>query len=259
MTPYYSDDLVTLYRADCRDVLPELAAETFDLIFTSPPYNQGISPSGGSDRQQWYAPSKGGVGAKFRAGYGDYDDAMPPEEYVLWQRDTLDALWGLTSKRGAIFYNHKPRIVHKRYWTPFELNPGLPLRQVIVWARGGGMGMGDAHWAVSHEWLMVFAKPDWRLRDRGASAAGDVWLIGFDHEDYGHPAPFPVALPYRAMRDTPHGTVLDPFAGTGSTLVAAKQHGRQAVGIELSERWAEVAANRLRRIHHVDQTLDLSA
>ncbi len=247
MTPYYSDDLVTLYHGDARDVLPTLDRASFDLIFTSPPYNQGVSPSGGVKRQAWYAPSKSGVGAKFRGGYGQYDDAMPPTDYADWQRATLRVLWDLLTDRGAIFYNHKPRIVHREFWMPLALNPDLPLRQVLIWDRGGGMGLGDAHYAVAGEWLLIFAKPSWRLVDRSASAGGDVWRIPFDQEDFGHPAPFPIELPQRAIRHTEPRAVLDPFAGTGTTLVAAKAFGARVVGIEAEEHWCEVAANRCRQ------------
>jgi DNA modification methylase len=258
VTPYYADDLVTLYHGRCEDVLPTLGA--FDLIFTSPPYNQGISPSGGIERQAWYAPSRTGNGAKFADGYGTHDDAMPPHEYEAWQRQVILMLWDHTSAQGAVFYNHKPRIVHKTYWTPLVLNPGLPLRQVIVWARGGGMGLGDAHYAVAQEWLLVFAKPGWRLVDRGASAGGDVWRTGYvDETDNPHPAAFPVALPYRAMRDTIPGPVLDPFCGSGSTLVAAKRAGRVAVGVELEERWCELTANRCRAIAGSQEVLGFPA
>lgn len=243
MTPYFEDRLITLYHGDSRDILPTLPDESFDLVLTSPPYNMGTSPSGGG---KWYAPSKSGAGAKFLGGYDVWPDDLPPEEYAAWQRWTIDELWRLLTPHGALFYNHKPRLIHGAYWMPTVLAaPTVPLRQVVIWARGGGMGLGDHHYAVSHEWLLVYAKPNWRLVNRGASAAGDVWTIPFDPQDFGHIAPFPVELPQRAIRHTRPSSVLDPFAGTGTTLVAAKNLGVRAVGIEVSERWCEVAANRL--------------
>lgn len=241
MTPYYSDDLVTIYHGDSTALLPGFADGAFDLVFTSPPYNMGTSPSGNG---KWFAPSRASSGAKFLGGYEDYHDALPPDEYVRWQASMLDEMWRVTSDHGAVFYNHKPRLVHGSYWMPTTINQRLPLRQVVIWDRGGGMGLGDRHYAVSHEWVLIYAHRGWGLRDRSASAAGDVWSIPYDQEDFGHKAPFPVELPQRAIRHTRPLSVLDPYLGTGTTLVAAKNAGVRAVGIELSERWCEVAASR---------------
>jgi hypothetical protein len=145
-----------------------------------------------------------------------------------------------------VFYNHRPRQFHHQTWLPTELNPGLPLRQVIIWDTGSGISIGTGHYAGLAEWLLVFARPAFRLRSLADSAAGDVWRIPhLGGKNYGHPAPFPTALPAQALRTTGAATVLDPFAGTGSTLVAAQAQGRRAVGVEIAERYCEVAARRL--------------
>lgn len=240
MRPYYERGGITLYHGDCLAVLPTLAGR-FDLIFTSPPYNLGNSPSG---TDAFYRPGKSANGAKFRDPYADHDDGMPHADYVRWQRRVLRRLWRATADDGAIFYNHKPRIMHKRAWLPLECNPGLPLRQIVVWHRGNGMSLGLTHFCGEHEWLLVFAKETWRLVDHGASNVGDVWRFGFDARN-AHPAPFPLALPARGIEATGARTVLDPFAGSGTTLLAAKMAGATAVGIEINERFCEMAARRL--------------
>jgi site-specific DNA-methyltransferase (adenine-specific) len=73
----------------------------------------------------------------------------------------------------------------------------------------------------------------------------DVWRLGMEREDLGHPAPFPVSLPKRALIATGARTVIDPFAGSGTTLRAALDLGRRAIGIELEERFCEIARHRL--------------
>ena len=78
------------------------------------------------------------------------------------------------------------------------------------------------------------------------SLCSTVWNLAPAHRD-GHPAPFPVDLARRAIRLStwPGETVFDPFAGSGTTLLAARQLGRRAVGIERSERYCELAVSRL--------------
>lgn len=251
MTAYYSDNLITLYHGDCREVLPTLGP-VFDLAFTSPPYNLGVTTGGGFPLGHYRsdAPlSKRGGGGKWSGGalatgYDDYDDAMPPADYEAWQRETLAALWLCLTERGAIFYNHKPRVQGGELWTPLALNPGLPVRQIVIWARAGGVNFSPAFYVPTHEWIVIYAKPGWRLRSKGASGVGDVWSIA-QQANPDHPAPFPETLPITAIETTGAQAVLDPFSGIGTTLVAAKRLGRRAVGIERNERYCEVAASRL--------------
>ena len=248
--PYYCRDGITLYLARCEDVLPMLPAGVFDLVFTSPPYNLGVSSGGGFSGIDGYIRGIGrGVKGKWTGGdlangYGQHDDAMPYSKYVDWQRGVLSACWMLLNDRGAIFYNHKPRVQGGELQTPLMLNPGLPLRQIIIWARNGGINFATTHYVPAHEWILVLAKADFRLANKGESGLTDVWYVSHDRNN-AHPAPFPVALPTRALESTGAQIVCDPFAGSGSTLLAAKLLGRQAVGIEREERFCEMAVRRL--------------
>jgi len=130
--PYYDDGQITLYHGRCEDILPTL--DPVDLIFTSPPYNLGVSTGGG-----FAAPGREtGLwsGGPLADGYGEHDDAMPWDEYVAWQQDVLRLCWAQLTEAGAIFYNHKPRVQAGALITPLVLNPGLPVRQIVVWDRG---------------------------------------------------------------------------------------------------------------------------
>lgn len=246
--PYWTDGQVTLYHGDCRELLPGLTG--VDLIFTSPPYNLGVTTGGGfghwkdgqrhGGNQKWAAAMHDGDGVA----YDRHDDAMPYREYEAWQRSCLAMMWATLSDCGAIFYNHKPRVQAKTLWLPLALNPDLPVRQIIVWARAGGMNFAPTHYCPTHEWIMIFAKPRFRLNDRGASGVGDVWRVQ-QEANPDHPAPFPKGLPARTIETTRPALVLDPFAGTGTTLRAAADVGVKAIGIEISERYCEIAARRL--------------
>jgi site-specific DNA-methyltransferase (adenine-specific) len=234
--PYYQRDGITIYHGDCREILPGIEDESVDLVFTSPPYNKGMRIDG-----NWTGVvTESCKSSRFRGGYGTHDDAMDPSEYKAWQEDTLRQLWRVCG--GAIFYNHKPRVVN--FVCELPLFCDLPLRQIIIWETGAGVNLHPGAFAPSHEWILVYARPGWRLLSKKESAVGDVWRVPPERSSL-HPAPFPVELPTRAILSCECETVLDPFCGTGTTLLAAKRNGKRAIGIEVEERYCEVAAKRL--------------
>lgn len=235
--PYYQDDHVTLYHGDALDVLSYV--EPVDLFFTSPPYNLGTKNGGDSGMHA------GSLAASDLAGgYASYDDAMPQNEYDAWQSTVIHAMWDRLSDDGAIFYNHKPRVQGGVVHLPTEYGRDLPLRQVITWDRGTGLNFSESFLLPKSEWICVWAKPAWRLASRSASQVGDVWRIPPEMSTL-HPAPFPLSLPTTAIGITSAQVVCDPFSGSGTTLVAAKAAGRRAIGVELCERYCEIAAKRL--------------
>lgn len=240
----------TLYRADCMAIIPALPS--INLVVTSPPYNLGAAPwaqlghwrpgskSGSGGRGKWKDGAEGGAGVE----YGTHQDDMPWAEYVAWQRALLSVLWSKLAAGGAIFYNHKPRVIGTRLWTPQELIPAeVELRQIIVWSRPGGMNYSPAWFVPTHEWIMVLAREDFRLRSRGVSGLGDVWSMSPEKNE--HPAPFPVALPTKAIEATEPGNVLDPCMGSGTTGIAALRAGRPFFGIEKDQRHFDDSCRRI--------------
>ena len=261
MKPYYEYNGVTIYHGDCEEILPQLPK--VDLIFTSPPYNLGTTAIGSGGFQMWkkekighYDPeagmrARGGQGkwsgGALADGYGTCKDSMPPDEYREWQKRILLLCWAQLTDEGAIFYNHKPRILNGCVvlpidYLPEELRPTL--RQEVIWKRAGGMNFSPSFYCPTHERILVIAKDNWRLRDKGASGQGDVWEVN-QEADPLHPAPFPEELPGIAIETTSANLVCDPYCGQGSTLRAAKKRGRRAIGIDIEERYCEIAAKRL--------------
>ena len=227
--PYYSDDHVTIYHGDCLELLPEMS--DVELVLTSPPYNLN------GDGNQ----SAGTYFRNLADGYASHADNMPHEEYVSWQHDVIRALWSTLTDNGAIYYNHKPRVGGDRVRLPLDLVPhDLPIRQVVIWDRGSGFNRQFTYYVPTHEWVLLIAKPAFRTNTRSVD---DVWRIPFETGGE-HPAPFPLSLATRAIGTTDAELVLDPFMGSGTTLRAAKDLGRKAIGIELSERYCEIAAQR---------------
>jgi site-specific DNA-methyltransferase (adenine-specific) len=228
--PYYSDDLVTLYHGDCEDVLPGLSG--VGLVLTSPPYN--LNGDGNSSGGTYFR--------NLSDGYVEHSDDMPHEEYVAWQHEVVRLCWDTLSDDGAIYYNHKPRVGGDRVRLPLELIPDdLPVRQIVVWDRGSGFNRQFTYYVPAHEWILLVAKPGFRTTTKSVD---DVWRIPFETGG-DHPAPFPLSLARRAVETTSASVVLDPFSGSGTTLRAAKDAGRKAIGIEKSEAYCEIAARRL--------------
>ncbi|WP_205763532.1 DNA-methyltransferase [Pseudopontixanthobacter vadosimaris] len=226
----------TFHTGDCLDVMKTLPSESVDLIVTSPPYNLGWN-RGGFSNSLWQ-------NAALADGYASYDDARKPADYIAWQKEVLLECWRLLSPQGAIFYNHKPRVQKGVLQTPLDLNPDLPLRQIVIWNRGSGHNFSRSFFVPTHEWIVVFAKPDFRLNG-GTTRGKDVWDIQPERNN-PHPAPFPVELAQRAIAATSAQVVLDPFTGSGTTGVAALREGRNFIGIEIDPDYVRSAELRIK-------------
>jgi DNA modification methylase len=238
--PIMVGDRATLYQGDCLEVMRRMPTGSVDLVVTSPPSNLNMMSNG---RKRGKTSNTLWESKLLSHGYASYDDAREPNEYVQWQKDVLNECWRLLAVGGAIFYVHKPRIQNKILQTPFRLNPDLPVRQVIMWEREGGYNHNDFFFTPSHEWITIFAERDFKL-DFSTSRPTDVWKMSRGQRN-DHPAPFPIELPLTAIQCTSALRVLDPFAGSGTTGVAALRCGRQFTGIELDPGYIEVAKARL--------------
>lgn len=237
------------HLGDSLEIMKTMPDESFDLVITSPPYNLLNSTGGGFSGikdHTWKNPA-------LKNGYDGHDDCMPRDEYVAWQKDILRECWRLIKPTGAIYYNHKPRVQAGVYEMPLELNPGIILRQIIIWRRSGGINYSPTFYMPTHEWVMIFAKPDFRLKSKGLSGMGDVWDIQQERNN-PHPASFPIELPNRILETAPAEKVLDPFMGSGTTGVSCIQNNVDFVGIEKSQRYHDMATYRLDRAEKKDYT-----
>ena len=220
----------------CGDALQEMKNfpdESFDLAVTSPPYNLKNSTGNGM---------KNGTGGKWAGaalvnGYATYDDNMPYDKYCEWQRECLSEMMRLIKPDGAIFV--QGGLIQDRH----EIISGFPVRQIIIWKRKGGINFNRGYFLPTYEVIYMIAKPGFRLADK-ANRLGDVWEFPQEMKNK-HPAPFPVALIERIISSTNAGIILDPFMGSGTTAVAAKNLGRDFVGIEISSEYCEMSKERL--------------
>lgn len=232
MTPriYYETDNVQLWLGDAREVLPTLT--TVDLVVTDPPY--GV---------KWVS--------NFRTeSFGDMvGDADTEAGYAAIQL-ALSIL-----KHGRHLY----------VFGPFDYS-GLPVVNCeLIWDKAGMIGMGNLTlpYAPAHERIAfgVYV-PSAKNRQDGKGRLSARMRRGSvlryprpNSRAVRHPSEKPVPLLRELIESSScfGETVLDPFAGSGSTLVAAVLEGRKAIGIEIEERWCELAANRLRQIESIAQ------
>lgn len=204
MTPYYQDDLVTLYHGDCLEVTEWLQA---DVLVTDPPYGIAFQSS-------WT------TGEKRHA-------KIAGDESVDLRDRALD-LWG-----------DKPALIFGTWRAPRPEG----VRQRLIWVKGDDPGLGDLSmpWGYGDEEVYVLGK-GWR----GQRRSNVYRLPKVAHANNpGHPTPKPVALMEALIEKCPRGVIADPFAGSGSTLIAARNLGRKVIGVELEERYCGLIVSRL--------------
>ena len=253
ITPYYQDDAVTLYHGDCADVLPAAGIKA-DLILTSPPY----------DNLRTY----GGHGFDFDRVADACVTALADGGVLVWvvADATVDG-----SETGTLF----------RQMLGF-MERGLRLHDTMIYNKSGGSSIkNNPRYRSSFEYMFVFSAgsprtvnliADHRNKFAGKRITGtkrqpdgttkaitpyispeysvrtNVWQYAEQQGRVnGHPAAFPLALAKDHIRTwtNPGDAVLDPMAGSGTTLRAAKDLGRQVIGVEIHEPYLPIITGRM--------------
>lgn len=230
-----------IINGDSLSVMREMPDKCLDLVITSPPYNLKNSTGNGMK------DGRGGkwAGAALVNGYSNYDDNMPHDEYAEWQYNCLKEMFRLINDDGAIFYNHKWRVQDGLLQDRQDIIRDLPVRQIIIWKRKGGINFNPGYFLPTYEVIYLITKPNFKLAPK-ANAFGDVWEFKQEMKNE-HPAPFPVALIDRIVSSTTSKIILDPFMGSGTTAVVAMWHKRDYIGIELSPDYCRMAEKRIER------------
>jgi site-specific DNA-methyltransferase (adenine-specific) len=234
--------------------------ESVDVIVTSPPYNIGVS-------------------------YRSYDDNRPTVNYITWLRAIGHELRRVLKPAGSFFLNVGNTSVNQwlTFDAAFAFKEDFTIQNSISWVKSLSIGedtvghfkpinsprfLNNNHETIFH--LTRFGdvpidrlaigvpfKDKSNIARRGHAqdrrCAGNVWFIPYTTvqsraEKFDHPAGFPVELPDRCIRlhgGKPDLVVLDPFAGTGTTLVAAERLGCRGIGIEIDPTYCATAVSRL--------------
>jgi len=207
VTPYYQDDHVTLYHGDCLTEHREWLKA--DVLVTDPPYGLGYT--------------SGAVKGRSRSLTAVLNDK------TTVARDTALELWG-----------ERPSITFGRW----NVDRPSRVRARLIWDKGNTVGMGDLSmpWGQSEEEIYIAGEGFKGKREGNVIRAQMLMSGNLDRPD--HPTPKPVGLMERLIEKCPPGVIADPFAGSGATLIAAKNLGRRAVGVEIEEKYCELIAKR---------------
>jgi site-specific DNA-methyltransferase (adenine-specific) len=218
MTVYYQDDLVTLYHGDCLVLTDWVSA---DVLVTDPPYGVAWQAGGLSDKKSTR----------------DLAVQSILSDETTEVRDKSLELWG---KKPAVVFGSwrkplKELPSHRLIWHKSNRQPGVTSAAFFpvdeeIWLTGSG----------------------WHGKPPLASVITTHEPRGLQPKLIGHPTPKPVGLMETLIQRCPQGVIADPFAGSGATLLAARNLGRKAIGVEMEEKYCELIANRLSQ-----QTFDL--
>jgi hypothetical protein len=214
VTPYYDDGTCVIYHGDCRDHVPQWAVGG-GVMVTDPPY--GIKwPAGAmhSNRSERDASTPSIV--------GDADTAV---------RDWVLGVWG-----------DRPSIVFGSWRMP---RPSGTTHRMIWHKTGRHPGVAPAPIFPTDEEIYVIGS-GWVGRPPRGTVITTHEQRALQPKLIGHPTPKPIDLMQSLIElCRPMATIVDPFMGSGSTLVAAKTLRRRCVGVEIDERYCEIAAKRL--------------
>ena len=217
-------------QGDCLEMMKDIPDNSIDCIITSPPYNIGNMHS--NDIQ-----------------FGTYSgNNMKEDVYQKWQVEFLNECHRVLKEDGSMFYNHKIRIKDKKAIHPMEwlLKTNFILKQEIVWDMGKSANSDKIrffpyseriYWLVKNKETKIF----------NVDSLSDVWRVVPKHKrkDTGHIAVMPVEIVENIIKSTEYKTILDPFAGSGTTGVACKNLNRNYILIEKEPEYIEIINKRI--------------
>ena len=211
---YYQDDAVTIYHGNAAELLLAMPSNSVDLVLTDPPFNARVK-------------------------YGSYDDNRPWPDYVAWLVPMIEEMERVSCGMVLVFASVPSML---------RLVPAKPPKWVASWNRpvSNNHPAGNSGFMSRWEPCLVYGRTygaDGRVPSFHLNDSWSAMPTGADIS--GHPCPKPDALMRLILDQHPARTILDPFMGRGTTLRAAKDLGRKAIGIEIEERYCEIAAKRM--------------
>lgn len=225
MTPYFEEEGISIYCGDCMDIIRNLK-EPVNSIITDPPYGMDYQSARRTDKTKWKPKIA--------------NDKTP---FIWWLKNGFD----ITSEVGSIlvFCDWKRQEIFK---IAIETS-GFDVKSQVIWDRGiHGMGDLFGSFAPQHDVIWFGVKGNYKFKGpRPKSIIRAQRLSGCE---LVHPNEKPILLMEQLIQSVSANKdlILDPFMGSGTTLVAAKNTGRRAIGIELDEKYCEIAAKKLSEI-----------
>jgi site-specific DNA-methyltransferase (adenine-specific) len=255
--PYFKYNSVTIFNDDILKT-EAIDKNSIDLIVTSPPYDVDIK-------------------------YGNYDDSIPYDKYLEFTRSWLKRCYDFAKDDGRFCLNiplDKNKGGQQSVYadiTTIAKEVGWKYHATIIWneqnisrrtAWGSWMSASAPFVIAPVEVIVVLYKKEWKKKREGISDitrdefiewTNAVWnFSGESRTKIGHPSPFPVELPRRCIKlfSFVGDTVLDPFLGSGTTLVACLETNRIGIGVEIDRSYCDLAVKRLKAYGITQQRLD---
>lgn len=233
------DFINKIFCGDSLNILRTIPDSIIDMGVTSPPYNKGENKKG------WLVKN---------VKYSGVADKFPEDAYQENQIEVLNEIFRITKSGGSFFYNHKIRWEQGKMLHPVDWlrKTKWVIRQEIIWDRMIAANIrGWRFWQVEERiyWLYKPKLNDLigkELKPKHALLTS-IWRFPPEKKN-PHPAPFPLSLPIRAIysiMDEEKGVIIDPYIGSGTTLIAAKILGHDYIGIELSPEYVKQSEKRL--------------
>jgi site-specific DNA-methyltransferase (adenine-specific) len=238
LRPFHEVDGITLYLGDCREVLPQLDLGLVDVAIADPPYGQ--TSLGWDVPVRDWLPLVEYVGSVWC--FGSLRSFLTAAGQLAGWTIAQDLVW--EKHNGSSLHNDRFRRVHEQivqlYRRPWAEVYKAPVYTHDATARVVRRKRRPKHWGRIDEGAYVSI-------DGGPRLMRSVIQARSEHGHALHPTqkPLGVLMPLIEYSCPPSGLVLDPFAGSGSTLMAARLLGRRAIGIELEKRYCEVIVGRL--------------
>ena len=223
-----TDYLNRVICGDCLEVMRGIPDKSVDLVLTSPPYNLGNGHHTGNIRHRAYS------------------DDLPENEYQNNQSKVLRELFRITKDGGSLFYNHKNRIKNGISITPYQwiLDSEWLLKQELVWFNGSQNFDKIRFYPMTERVYWLVKHPDTKLNN--IINHHDLFDWAATGTSGEHTRAFPDKMATDIFNCFPDSEIiLDPFFGSGTTGVAAKLLGRNFIGIEISEKYCEIARKRI--------------
>ena len=227
--------VMAIICGDALTTLKEQPPESFDLAITSPPYNTQTD-----------------VGPDSRhIAYGDFNDNLPEEDYQQAQTAVLSEIYRVLEPGGSLFYNHMVRHRRGNFLSPllWLMDSEFEIRNEIIWHKSKPTpNRGWRFWQADERIYWLWKNDGGGRKEMPVqfSKMGTVWTIPPAKFD-GHPCVFPIEIPSLIISAVGGKRIIDPFAGSGTTLAAAQNAGVFALGIEQNPQYVEIARRRLKK------------
>jgi len=220
-----------IYLTDCLDGFKKIKNNSIDIIITSPPYNLGNNHHTGFKKHK------------------PYEDNMEESEYQNWQIKVLDECFRILKKNGSMFYNHKNRIKNGLQITPYKwlFKTKFLIKQEIVWINRGQ----NFHKIRFYPWT---ERIYWLVKDKKTKLNNTINHHDvFDWKEWKptgikglHTRAFPEKMVEDILSCFPKSKIiLDPFAGSGTTLVVAKKKKKKFIGFDNNKSYYNLTKKRL--------------